>query len=312
MIGLPQASSFAPRVDALFDAMLLLSVIVIGGVFVAMVWFGVRYRHGSNADRSGDAHRNLGVEISWTLIPLLLFMALFAWSIWLWRDLRIAPDDAAPIYVVAKQWMWKAQHPGGQREINALHVPLGQPVRLVMTSQDVIHSFYVPAFRIKQDVLPGRYTQMWFTATQPGTFELFCAEYCGTDHSRMGGKVVVMRPAAYARWLDEHAGVGQAARGAELFRRFGCSGCHGTQSSVHAPSLENLYGSTVALSGGERVFADERYLHDSILLPRKQVVAGYAPIMPSFAGRIGEEDVLALIAYIKSRGAQPEPIDGTR
>lgn len=310
MIGLPQASSMAAPIDHLFDAMLLLSAIVTVGVFVAIVWLSVKYRRGSKADRSGQSHRNLGLELSWTLIPLVLFMGLFAWSIYLWRELRIPPADATPIYVVAKQWMWKVQHPGGQREINALHVPLGKPVRLVMTSQDVIHSFYVPAFRIKQDVLPGLYTQMWFTATKVGTYEMFCAEYCGTDHSRMGGKVVVMQPAAFAQWLQARAGTGLAAQGAALFRRFGCSGCHGTQASVHAPSLEHLYGSTVSLADGTHVTADERYLHDSILLPRKQVTAGYLPIMPSYAGRIGEEDVLALVAYLKSRGTQTGGNDG--
>ena len=304
MNALPQASTLAAPIDHLFDAMLILSAIVVIGVFVAMIWFSVKYRHGSSADRSGQTHRNLGVELSWTLIPLALFIALFGWSIHLWRELRIPPADAAPVYVVAKQWMWKIQHPGGQREINTLHVPLGQPIRLVMTSQDVIHSFYVPAFRIKQDVLPGRYTQMWFTATKTGSFELFCSEFCGSGHARMGGQVVVMRPADYSRWLTDHAGTGLAAQGAALFRQYGCSGCHGSQSSVHAPSLENLYGSTVALSDGSEVRADDRYLRDSIMLPLKQVTAGYVPIMPSFAGRIGEEDVLALVQYLKSRGTQ--------
>jgi cytochrome c oxidase subunit 2 len=312
MIGLPQASSMAARIDALFDAMLALSVVVVAGVFIAMVWFSVKYRRGSKADRSGESHRYLGIESTWTLIPLVLFMALFGWSIAIWRELRIPPPDATPVYVVAKQWMWKVQHPDGQREINALHVPLGQPVRLVMTSQDVVHSFYVPAFRIKQDVLPGRYTQMWFTATKPGTFELFCAEYCGLDHSNMGGQIVVMPPATYAQWLAEHAGTGLAAHGAALFRTYGCSGCHNTQSSVQAPSLENLYGSTVPLSDGTQIRADERYLHDSILLPKTQFAAGYPPIMPSYAGLIDEEDVLALVAYIKSRSTQPEPLDGSR
>ncbi len=312
MNPLPQASSFAASIDALFDAMLALSALVVLGVFVAIVWFGVRYRHGSAADRSGESHRDLGIETSWTLIPLLLFMGLFAWSIYLWRDLRTPPADADTIYVVARQWMWKVQHAGGQREINALHVPLGKPVRLLMTSQDVIHSFYVPAFRIKQDVLPGRYAQMWFKATRTGRFDLFCAEFCGTGHSRMGGTVVVMQPAAYADWLQNHASEGLAAQGAALFRRFGCSGCHGAQSGVHAPSLENLYGSSVPLADGSQVRADERYLRDSILLPNKQVAAGYVPVMPSYAGRISEEDVLALVAYLKSRRTQPETADDAR
>ena len=299
-MSLPQASSIAPQIDALFNAMLVLSTLVAMGVFGAMIVFCVRYRRGSRADRTEGKNREVGIELAWTLIPLVLFMGLFGWSIGLWKQLQTPPRDASVVYVFAKQWMWKVQHANGDREINALHVPLGQPVRLMMTSEDVIHSFYVPAFRVKQDVLPGRYTQLWFTATQIGRFPLFCAEFCGADHAVMRGEVDVMPPADYARWLQQHATQDLASRGAELFRRFGCSGCHGSQSAVHAPDLEGLYGSVVALSDGSRVTADDKYLHDSIMLPASQVVAGFAPIMPSYQGRIGEEDVLALIAYIKA------------
>jgi cytochrome c oxidase subunit 2 len=308
---LPQASSFAPNVDHLFDALLVLCGLVVIGVFAVMVVFCVKYRHGSAAERT-PSRRHLGVELTWTLVPFVLFMAIFGWSVHLWIKLRTPPQDAAPVYVVAKQWMWKVQHPGGQREIDQLHVPVGQPIRLIMTSQDVIHSFYVPAFRVKQDVLPDRYTQLWFTATQAGTYHLFCAEFCGTDHSRMHGLVIAMAPADYARWLHAHAGIGLVAQGEKLFRQLGCSGCHDPQSGVHAPDLYNLYGHTVPLSDGSQALADERYLHDSIMLPKKQVAAGYAPIMPSFAGRIGEEDVLALVAYLKTRGTQTENADDHR
>jgi cytochrome c oxidase subunit 2 len=312
MIGLPQASGFAGRVDGLFDTLLALSCAVVLGVFVVMIWFCVKYRHGSSADRHGDSHRHLGIELTWTLIPMAMFIGLFAWSVKLWVVLRTPPADATPIYVVAKQWMWKVQHVGGQREIDTLHVPLGQPIRLVMTSQDVIHSFYVPAFRVKQDVLPDRYTDLWFTATKTGTFHLFCAEFCGTDHARMGGEVVVMTPTDYAKWLQAHAGTGLAAQGAAMFRRFGCSGCHDPHAGVHAPDLDNLYGSTVPLSDGSQVRADERYLHDAIMLPKLQVAAGYAPIMPSYQDRIDESDVLALIAYLKSRSKHAEIVDEYR
>ncbi|HET9389907.1 MAG TPA: cytochrome c oxidase subunit II [Steroidobacteraceae bacterium] len=301
MIGLPQASSFAAPVDELFDAMLLLSALVVVAVFTTILWFSVKYRHGSTVDRTLPPRRTLPIELAWTLVPFLLFVAVFAWSISLFAHMSRPPAGTDPIYVVAKQWMWTVQHPGGQREINTLHVSLGQPTRLIMTSQDVIHSFYVPAFRVKQDVLPGRYTQLWFTATQAGTYHLFCAEYCGTDHARMGGSVIVMQAGDYARWLDSHPGAGLAAEGAALFHRLGCSGCHDPQSGVHAPTLYDLYGSTVPLSDGTQVRADDRYLHDSIMLPGKQVAAGYAPVMPSYEGRIGEDDVLALIEYLKSR-----------
>lgn len=295
-----QASSIAPDIDALFNAMLVVSSIVVAGVFGTMIVFCIRYRRGSPADRTARKSSSLGIELAWTLVPLVLFIGLFGWSIGLWQRLQTPPADSAVIYIVAKQWMWKAQHPNGQREINALHVPIGQPIRLVMTSEDVIHSFYVPAFRVKQDVLPGRYTQLWFMATRLGSFPLFCAEFCGTDHAVMRGDIDVMQPASYAQWLRQHASETLATRGATLFRQLGCSGCHGSQSTVHAPELAGLYGNTVALSDGSRVVADDRYLHDSIMLPALQVVAGYAPIMPSYQGRIGEEDVLALIAYLKS------------
>ena len=304
---IPEASSGAPRIDALFWTMIALCGLVALGVFATMIVYCVRYRRGSQADRSGRHSQSLGVELTWTLIPFALFIGVFGWSLILFAQARTPPDNAQTLYVVAKQWMWKVQHPAGQREINTLHVPLGEPVRLTMTSQDVIHSFYVPAFRVKQDVLPGRYTQLWFTATRLGTFPLFCAEYCGLDHSKMGGAVVVMSPADYAQWLTGHdTGESLAARGAALFRSRGCSGCHGTNASVHAPDLEGLYGRSVHLSDGTTLIADQRYLHDSILLPNLQIVAGYEPIMPSFTGQLSEEDVLALIAYIKSISPEGE------
>lgn len=304
--GLPQASSDAARIDILFHAMLALSAVVCVGVLVAIVWFGIKYRRGSKADRSGRERRNLGIEATWTLIPLLLFMAIFAWSIKLWADLRTPPANAQPIYVVARQWMWKVQHVGGQREINTLHVPVGHPIRLVMTSQDVIHSFYVPAFRVKQDVLPDRYTTLSFTPTRAGEYELFCAEYCGTQHSVMRGRVVVQPPAIHARWLQSHARQGLASQGAQLYRAMGCSGCHQPGASVHAPDLHGIAGRSIAMADGSTRVADDGYLRDSILLPRKDVVAGYQPIMPSYQGRLDPEDVLALIAYLK----RSDPADG--
>jgi cytochrome c oxidase subunit 2 len=298
---LPEASSLAPQIDWLFWSMIALCAAVAVGVFIAIVFYCIRYRRGSPADRSGRRKQSLGVELTWTLIPFALFIGVFVWSLFLFVHEHTPPANARTVYVVAKQWMWTMQHPGGQREINTLHVPLGTPVRLTMTSQDVIHSFYVPAFRVKQDVLPGRYTELWFTPTLLGRFPLFCTEYCGLDHSKMGGSIVVMRPADYQRWLAGHdTAPSLAAQGAVLFRTRGCSGCHGANASVHAPSLEGVYGTVVHLADGSTAIADERYLRDCILLPRTQVVAGYPPIMPSFSGQLSEEDLLALIAYIKS------------
>ena len=305
---LPEASSIAPRIDVLFWYSIGLCCVVAVGVFIAIVFYSIRYRHGSRADRSGRHLQSLGVELTWTLVPFGLFVAMFVWSLFLFAQLHTPPADAQTIYVVAKQWMWKVQHPGGQREINTLHVPLDRPVLLTMISQDVIHSFYVPAFRVKQDLLPGRYTQLWFTATQLGDFPLFCSQYCGLDHSRMIGTVVVMRPADYTRWLNGQAApVSLAARGAAVFRSRGCSGCHGPNASVHAPDLDGLYGRAVHLADGSTVIADDRYIRDSILLPQSKLVAGFAPVMPSFAGQIGEDDLLALIAYLKSTSNTDAP-----
>ncbi|MGH8212013.1 MAG: cytochrome c oxidase subunit II [Rhodanobacteraceae bacterium] len=302
---LPSASSLSGRIDALWWTMVCLCGAVAIGVFVVMWVFCIRYRKGRRIDRT-LSRGTTPIELTWTLVPLAIFMCVFAWSMFLYARERTPPADAQTIYVVAKQWMWKVQHPGGQREINQLHVPLDVPVRLTMTSQDVIHSFYVPAFRVKQDVLPGRYTQLWFEATQPGTFPLFCTQYCGLDHAKMGGRVVVMRSQDYASWLRDNGGNATlAARGAAMFRSLGCSGCHGANASMHAPDLDGVYGRTVHLADGSNVTADDIYIRDSILLPDKQVVAGYAPIMPSFQGQASEDDLLALIAYLKSTHARP-------
>jgi cytochrome c oxidase subunit 2 len=294
------ASAAATRVDWLFLSMLLLTGSVALILAFLMVFFAVRYRKGSSADRSGALDTELGVEITWTVVPLLLFLGIFSWAAYDYTRLYRTPDDAMPVFVVAKQWMWKLEHANGRREIGELHVPLGQPVRMVMTSQDVIHSFFVPAFRIKQDVVPGRYTSIWFTPTKPGEYPLFCAEYCGTEHSVMRGRIVVMQPSDFARWLQSGSTEpGIAARGFELFRRYGCSGCHAAGSSVHAPELKGLLGRQVHLQDGRTVVADENYVRDSILLPKKDIVAGYEPIMPSFAGQIAEEDLLAIIEYLR-------------
>lgn len=300
------ASKEAFRVDTLFGAMVLLCGFVAIAVLLLMVVFAVRYRRGSKADRSHPKRKLLWLEATWTLTPLAIFIGIFVWTAHDYMRLYDPPPDALPVYVVAKQWMWKLQHRNGRREINELHVPLGQPVVLNMTSQDVIHSFYVPAFRLKQDVLPGRYTSLWFTPTEVGEYHLFCAEYCGSEHSRMEGRIVVMRPDAYARWAA--AGPAQpslAQYGFTLFRKLGCSGCHTAGSTVNAPLLQGLPGRTVHLQDGRSLVADDAYIRDSILLPRKDVVAGFQPVMPSFAGQVSEEDIQALIAYLRSSGEAP-------
>jgi cytochrome c oxidase subunit II len=298
----PAASTLGHRVDVLFLIMTSVTGIVAVGVAAFLVIFSVRYRRGSKADRSNPPAGLRWLEITWILVPLAIFLVFFGWSGIVFSQFYRPPADAAHIYVVAKQWMWKLEHLNGKREIDELHVPLGHPVELVMTSQDVIHSFFVPAFRVKQDVLPGRYTSLWFTPTQLGTFHLFCAEYCGTDHSRMGGGIVVMRPDEFATWLAQGSQTPTLnSRGFDLYRELGCSGCHEPTSTVHAPDLRGLFGRTVHLADGSSIVADENYIRDSILEPQKQVAVGFAPIMPSFHDQLSEDQVIALIAFIKSR-----------
>lgn len=303
-LGPGSASTLAPRYDALFYALLGLTGVVALCICFLILWFCVKYRAGSPAKRSlsaEDAQRGTrGIELAWTVTPLMIFLGIFFWAARLYMDAVTPPDNAVPVYVVAKQWMWKLEHANGRQEINELHVPRGVPIKLVMTSQDVIHSFFVPAFRIKQDVLPARYVTLWFEATRDGDYHLFCAEFCGTDHSQMTGHIVVMEPADFQKWMAASSPQSLAARGEAKFRAFGCAGCHSAGASVHAPRLEGLAGRPVALADGSTVIADARYLRDSILLPNKEIVAGYQPIMPSYTGQIDEEGVLELNAYIAS------------
>jgi cytochrome c oxidase subunit 2 len=301
-------SSYGGDVDLLFIGLVALSTAITLLLLVLLLTFAIRYRVGSNADRSDRIQRSWHWEVSWTALTLAGFLGLFVWGALLYLEVFSGPRDALSIYVVAKQWMWKVQHPGGAREINELHVPVGRSVRLIMASEDVIHSFFVPAFRVKHDVVPGRYQTLWFTAEKTGIFPLLCTEFCGTDHSRMTGRVVVMDAAAYEGWLSRQGVSDSLAReGADLFRQLGCSGCHTGQGPVRAPPLDGLYGKPVPLQDGTVVVADERYIRDSILLPKSQVAAGYAPLMPSFAGRIAEDELLRLVAYIKSLATETRP-----
>ncbi|MEP6503936.1 MAG: cytochrome c oxidase subunit II [Betaproteobacteria bacterium] len=301
------ASTQAGRTDAILLAMVLLCGTVAAILLVLVVFFAVRYRRGSKVDRTPPRELR-GIEVAWTVAPLLVFFGIFGWAARDFISLADPPADALPVTVVAKQWMWKLQQRNGRREINELHVPQGEPVVLTMTSEDVIHSFFIPAFRIKQDVLPGRYTRLWFTATQLGDFPLFCSEYCGSQHSQMTGRVVVMTPSDYGRWLASGpAQPSMAQYGFALFRQLGCSGCHDARSTIHAPLLDSIYGRTTHLQDGRSVIADVNYLRDSILVPDKDVVAGFAPVMPSYAGQVGEDDVGALIAYLQSTGKRNAP-----
>jgi cytochrome c oxidase subunit II len=304
-----QASANAASVDLLFTALNLMTLVFSVGIWIAIIYFAVKYRRGHKVDRSNPPLEHLAIELTWTIGPLAIVMGLFVWATVLYFREARPPAGAMQINVVGKQWMWKLQQPQGRWEMNELHVPVGRPVQLRMTSEDVIHSFFVPAFRLKTDVLPGKYSTMWFTPTKPGRYHLFCAEYCGTSHSGMVGSVVVMTPSDYELWLRSgNTNRTRAAAGEQLFRQNGCSGCHGAGSSVRAPMLEGVYGKPVAIEvptgKGTRqtttTIADDRYIHDSIVLPEQEVAAGYEPIMPTFRGRLSEEEIVQLVDYIKS------------
>jgi cytochrome c oxidase subunit 2 len=297
-----QASTFAAEVDLLYYSLVVFSVFFSALVFSLILYFAVRYRR-----RGGEEHvpevtsGHLMLEIVWTVVPFAIALGLLVWAVDLFVAQKRPPAAALSIRVVGRQWMWKVQHPTGRSEINELHVPVGRPVVLTMASEDVIHSFFVPAFRVKQDVVPGRLTTMWFEATRVGEYHLFCAEYCGTDHSGMGGRVFVMEPSDYQRWLVG-GGVSESpvAAGAQLFERRGCKSCHLAGPSQRGPSLAGLVGSTVTLDSGETLVADENYIRESVLSPNAKIVAGFRPLMPTFRGQIGEEGMMALIAYINT------------
>lgn len=301
---LPQAGSLAHEVDNLFIGELIIAGLMLGLVFALLLVYCIKYRSGSGASRANQEEKSWVIEIGWTTATLVAFIALFFWGADLYARLYEAPPNTLDIFVVGKQWMWKVQHPDGQAEIDALHVPVDRDIRVIMASQDVIHSFYIPAFRIKRDVVPGRYESLWFHPTEIGTYALECAEFCGTDHARMTGDVVVMSQPDYEHWLAAQGpGDSLAASGEKLFRSLGCGGCHGQGSNVHAPDLAGLYGKNVALADGGFARADNDFIRDAILLPQKHVPAGYPPAMPSFAGQVDESQILALIAYIKSLDA---------
>jgi cytochrome c oxidase subunit II len=295
------ASTIADKIDALFFFLSAVSIFFSLIIAVGLAFSAVRFRKGSNASRKGAVDEHLPLELIWSIIPLMIAMFIFAWSAKLFFDLRVPPKNGMEIYVVGKQWMWKIQHPEGNREINELHIPIGRPVKLIMTSQDVIHSFYIPAFRIKQDVLPGKYSTEWFEATKPGEYHLFCAEYCGTSHSGMIGKVIAMEPADYEKWLNSASSVGiaMASSGAELFSKYGCNACH-RQTGPRGPALEGLYGKEVKLASGETVTADQDYIRESILNPNAKLVQGYQQLMPTYKGQLTSDQVNQLIEYVRS------------
>lgn len=295
------ASTMAPRTDHLFFFLIGVAVFFCSLIFILILYFSIRYRRrDDNLRAKSQPTRTLPYELTWTVIPLIVSLTAFAWGADLYIDHARPPSNARNVFVLGKQWMWRIQHPEGAKEINRLHVAKGRPVRLTLTSEDVIHSFYVPAFRTKQDAVPGRYSTVWFTPTKTGTFDLYCAEYCGTNHAKMIGKVIVMEPAEMQTWLEGGPQLSLAEQGGQIFERLACSTCHKQFKGEVAPSLNGLPGSQVKLGSGVTITADDTYIRDSILNPANRVVAGYQPNMPQYGDQIDEEDVIALIAYIKS------------
>ena len=297
-----QASTIAWQVDALYGFLVVLTVVFCALVFGMVTIFAIKYRRRSDDEQPEQNHGNLALELSWTIIPLFIGLFVFLLGADVFFRLQRAPADPLEIYAVGKQWMWKIQHESGKREINTLQVPKGQPVRVTMTSEDVLHDFFIPAFRVKNDVIPGRYTTLWFEATQLGEFHLFCAEYCGTQHSGMIGKVIVMDPTDYHDWLMGASASGETMveAGQRQFQELGCETCHKSTSSGRGPSLIGVYDKPVQLKNGQEVTVDVDYIRESILQPRAKIVEGYEPIMPIFEGQISEQSLLQIVTYIKS------------
>jgi len=291
----------AGRVDALYFFLVGLAAffsLLIAGL---IVYYAIRFKRKAPDSVGARIHGGLILEITWTVIPFLITMVIFVWGAVVFFAMSRPPDETLNIYVVGKQWMWKFQHLDGQREINELHVPVGRPVKLIMTSEDVIHDLFVPAFRIKADVIPGRYSHIWFEPTVAGRYHLFCAEYCGTRHSGMIGSVVVMEPEDYQAWLSGGVQEGSlASAGEKLFSDLACNTCHRPDAQGRGPVLHNLFGQSQVLLNGERVVVDEAYIRESILRPAAKITAGFQPVMPTFQGLVSEEGLLELIEYVKS------------
>jgi cytochrome c oxidase subunit II len=301
-----QGSAQAAQVDGLYFFMLAVSAFFSLLIATLVVFFAVKYRRRRKDEVGAAIHGSLALELLWTIIPFFIMMVMFAWGAKVFFELSRPPAGAMEIYVVGKQWMWKAQHMDGQREINELHVPVGRPVKLIMGSEDVIHSFFIPEFRVKADVVPGRYNVLWFTATQAGTYHLFCSQYCGTKHSGMIGSVIAMEPVDFQAWLGGgKASDTPAAAGEKLFQDLACISCHSNDAQARAPQLAGLFGHAVTLQSGSSVVADESYIRESIVNPQAKVVTGFQPIMPTFQGLVTEEQLLQLIAYVKSLSEAP-------
>ncbi len=299
-----QASTVAPLVDGLY-----LGLVVVCGAVSLLIWFAIfylaiKYRRRPDNELAQEQEPPTSLELTWTIVPTIIFMLIFVAGAWVFFRIQRVPANAIEVYATGRQWMWKFQHPTGQREINTLHVPVNRPIKITMASEDVIHSLWFPYFRVKNDVLPNRYRTMWFEATKTGKFHIFCAEYCGTQHSGMIGWVIVMEPTEYQRWLAGGAEGSLASQGEKLFEKYACNTCHMNTAGARGPVLAGIYNKTRPLADGRSIVADDNYIRESILNPTAKIAAGFQPIMPVFQGQLNEEDLLRLLAYVKSVGAE--------
>ena len=307
-----QASSVAPLVDNLYIFLVVVTGAVTLLIWVVIFYFAIKYRRRPDNELAQEQEPPAALEVAWIVIPTIIFMGIFVWGAWVFFRMNRVPANSIEVYATGRQWMWKFQHPSGQREINSLHVPVNRPIKITMASEDVIHSLWFPAFRVKMDVLPNRFRTMWFEATKTGRYHIFCAEYCGTMHSGMIGWVEVMEPAEYQRWLAGGTEGSLASQGEKLFAKYACNTCHMDTATGRGPVLAGLYGKTRPLVNGQSVVADDNYLRESILNPTAKVAAGYQPIMPTFQGQVSEDDLIRLLAYVKSLpapGAQTQQVE---
>jgi cytochrome c oxidase subunit II len=307
-----QASSVAPLVDGLYLGLVALTGAVSLLIWIVIFYFAIKYRRRPDNELAQEQEPPAALEMTWTVVPLIIFLGIFVAGAWVFFRLNRVPSNALEVYATGRQWMWKFQHPTGQREINTLHVPVGRPVKITLASEDVIHSLWFPSFRVKMDVLPNRFRTMWFEATKTGTFHIFCAEYCGTQHSGMIGSVVVMEATEYQRWLAGGSEGSLASQGEQLFAKYACNTCHMDTATGRGPVLAGLYGKARPLAGGQSVVADDQYIRESILNPAAKVAAGFQPIMPTFQGQVSEDDLIRLLSYVKSipaAGTQTQQVE---
>jgi cytochrome c oxidase subunit 2 len=293
----PTASEQAGQIDALYFFISGVTIVMTLLIFIGVIYFARKYRR-SVHPRATQIEGSTKLELFWSIAPFIVMLGMFVWGAQLYYAAQHPPKNAMEIFVTGKQWMWKIQYPNGGREINQLHVP----VELTMASEDVIHSFSIPAFRVRHDVVPGHYNSLWFTASKPGVYHLFCTEYCGLWHSKMIGSVTVMEPKEWANWASGGGAQGTLAeQGEKLFQQYGCSTCHLLDQQGRCPNLRGLYNKPVQLNNGQTVLADDAYIRESILDPNAKIVAGFEPnVMPNFKGQVSEENVIQLIAFVKS------------